>query len=103
MAEAVIERKDELQARVARILELAVQAGADQAEASMSVGRGLSVSVRMGALESLEHHQGRGLGLSVYINGCKGSASTSDLSDQALTDTVAAACAIARHTGQDHG
>ena len=84
-----------------RLLEMAVAAGADAAEASARLASGMDVSVRMGEVETLEHQRDRGIALSVYFGQRKGTASTSDFSDRALRDTVAAACRIARHTAED--
>ncbi len=86
---------------VADALRLAGQQGADSAAAAVSAGQALSVTVRLGEVETLEQHRSRGLGVTVYFGQRKGSASTSDWSPEALRDTVAAACAIARHTAED--
>ena len=75
--------------------------GATAAEAGLSVESGLSVTVRMGEVETIEHNRDRSLGLSVFIGKRKGSASTTDFSRQAIIDTVQAACDIARYTEED--
>ena len=75
--------------------------GADAAEADVNAGHGLSVNVRMGQVETIEHQRDKGLGVTVYMDGCKGSASTSDFSAKALESTVSAACTIARHASRD--
>ena len=49
-------------------------------------------------VETVEYQRDRGLGITVYFDQRKGSASSADLSNQAITDMVAKACAIARHT-----
>jgi PmbA protein len=84
-----------------RTLDLAREAGASMAEAAIGSGRGLSVTVRLGEVERVEHDSDHGLAVTVYFGQCKGTASTSDLSDRAVRDTVLAACAIARHTAPD--
>jgi PmbA protein len=86
---------------VADTLELARAGGATQAEAGLSVSQGLSVATRMGSVETIEHQQDNGLGISVYFDGHKGSASTSNLDPEAIRKTVEAACNIARYTSQD--
>ena len=91
----------ELAELVAQLLSEAQQRGASAAEAAVSYNHGLSVSVRMGEVETLEHHRSRGLGITVYFGQRKGSANTSDWKPQALRDTVAAACDIARYTEPD--
>ncbi len=86
-------------------LDTARAAGADAAEAGVSVDRGLSVNVRKGEVDTLEHHRDRGLAVTVYFGRCKGSASTGDFSEAAVRDAVESACAIARYTSDDpaHG
>jgi PmbA protein len=86
---------------VAETLELARASGATQAEAGLSVSQGLSVATRMGEVETIEHQQDNGLGISVYIEQHKGSASTSNLDPEAIRKTVEAACNIARYTSED--
>ena len=83
------------------ILKEARAQGASQAEAGVSVDSGLSLTVRLGEVETLEYQRDRGLGLTVYFGHRKGSASSSDLSPAALQDTVRAACSIARYTAED--
>jgi PmbA protein len=75
--------------------------GASQAEAGLGVASGLSVTVRMGEVETLEYQRDRGLGVTVYFGRRKGTATTADLSPAAVRDTVASACSIARLTAQD--
>ncbi|MFT5218550.1 MAG: PmbA protein [Planctomycetota bacterium] len=82
-------------------LKMAAAAGATQAEAGLSVSQGLSVATRMGSVETIEHQQDNGLGISVYIGQHKGSASTSNLDPEAIRKTVEAACNIARYTSED--
>jgi len=83
------------------ILSQARAQGASQAEAGVSVDSGLSLTVRLGEVETLEYQRDRGLGLTVYFGHRKGSASSADLSPAALADTVRAACSIARYTAED--
>jgi PmbA protein len=82
--------------------------GAAFAEAAVSISSGLSATVRMGEVETIEHNRDKGLGVTVYFpdhNGGeglrKGSASTTDLSADAVRETVKAACDIARYTSSD--
>ena len=90
-----------LSSLVADILAEAKQQGASAAEAGLSVDKGLSVNVRLGEVETIEYHRSQGLGVTVYFGQRKGSASSTDLSDQAIKETVAAACRIARHAAAD--
>jgi len=86
---------------VADTLKMALTSGATQAEAGLSVSQGLSVATRMGSVETIEHQQDNGLGISVYVGQHKGSASTSNLDPEAIRRTVEAACNIARYTSED--
>ncbi len=92
---------DRLKNLVAETLAMAQAAGATQAEAGLSVSQGLSVGSRMGEVETIEHQQDNGLGISVYFGRHKGSASTSNLDPDAIRSTVEAACNIARYTSED--
>src|SRR5690606_12162178 len=84
-----------------RLLARARALGASQAEVSCSEERGLSVNVRMGAVETVESTRDRGIAVTVYFGRRKGSASTADLREDSLAATVEQACAIARHTEDD--
>ena len=92
---------DEVKQAVAEVLAHAKQLGASTAEASMSRTKGLSVETRHGEVETVEFNQDGGLGISLYFGQRKGSASTADLSPQALRRTVEAAADIARYTSED--
>jgi PmbA protein len=92
---------NELKSVVASALAEARSSGASQAEADASLARGLSVTVRLGEVETIEFHRDRGLAVTVYFGQAKGSASTADLRPQAVRDMVQKACAIAKHTGAD--
>ncbi|MFA5984651.1 MAG: metalloprotease PmbA [Methylococcaceae bacterium] len=93
---------EHLKSIVQTLLDEAKTQGASAAEAGLSQENGLSVSVRLGEVETIEHHCDQGLGLSVYFGQRKGSASTSDLSLQSIKETVSAACSIARYTSEDN-
>jgi len=91
----------ELEDLVSSALDIAKKSGASAAEAGMSFGAGLNVTVRLAEVETLEYNRDRSLGITVYLDHKKGSASTSDWSQQALEDSVKAAVAIAKHAGED--
>lgn len=91
----------EVKEAVSQVLAHAKKLGATSAEASMSRTRGLSVETRHGEVETVEFNQDGGLGISLYFGQRKGSASTADLSPQALQRTVEAAADIARYTSED--
>ena len=90
---------------VDRIISEAKRQGADSVEASASGDQGLSVNVRRGDIETVEHTQERGFGVTVYRHTaegvCKGSASTADDRGEAIAETVRAACNIAKYTQPD--
>ena len=86
---------------VQHLLDEAKEQGASAAEAGLSQENGLSVSARLGEVETIEHHCGQGLGITVYFGQRKGSASTTDLSPESIKETVTAACSIARYTSED--
>jgi len=83
------------------VLKLAKNAGASSAECDVSFGTGQSVSVRKGETENIEYNRDKGVSVTVYFGQQKGNASSSDLSAQALKDTVQAACDIAKFTAKD--
>jgi len=97
----LIEQLDQVKNRVAKVLELAKSLGADGAEVAMSRQQGLSVGTRLGEVENVEFTNDGALGITVYQGGRKGSASTADLSEKALTQTVEAAVNIAKYTSVD--
>ncbi len=82
-------------------LEEARRQGATQCEADASMSQGLSVSVRLGEVDTVEYQRDRGLAVTVYFGKRKGSASTADLAAAAVRETVEKACAIARYTAED--
>ena len=83
------------------VLNLAKVAGASSAETEVSFGTGQNVSVRLGEVENIEYNRDKGFSVTVYFGQQKGHASSSDLSSQALKDTVEAACNIAKYTAKD--
>jgi len=97
----LIEQLEQVKSRVAKVLELASSLGADGAEVAMSRQQGLSVGTRLGEVENVEFTNDGALGITVYQEGRKGSASTADLSEKALTQAVEAAVNIAKYTSVD--
>ncbi|MDT4289968.1 metalloprotease PmbA [Methylomonas sp. MO1] len=86
---------------VQQLLDEAKHQGASAAEAAFSVDNGLSVSARLGEVETVEYHCDQGIGVTVYFGQKKGSASTNDISSDSLKETVKAACSIARYASDD--
>jgi PmbA protein len=90
-----------LKEHVEQVLSLARELGATDAEASASFSSGLSVTVRMRDVETLEYHRDQGIGLTVYFGQRKGSASTTDLGSDALEESVRRACGLAKYAAED--
>jgi PmbA protein len=86
---------------VQQLLDEAKHQGASAAEAAFSVDNGLSVSARLGEVETVEFHCDQGIGVTVYFGQQKGTASTNDVSPESLKETVQAACSIARYASAD--
>ena len=84
-----------------QLLDIASELGATDASAEVSEQSGLSVSVRMGQLETIERTRDRGAAVTVYKGHRRGHASTSDLSEPALRATVQRALDIAHYTAED--
>ncbi|WP_091989232.1 metalloprotease PmbA [Pseudoalteromonas denitrificans] len=97
----IFKQISEVETAVAQVLEKAKKLGATSAEAAMSSTSGLSVSTRLGEVETIEFNQDGALGISVYVGNRKGSASTSDLSPKALDLVVTKAIEIAKYTSED--
>ena len=97
----VTEKTERLKEVVSALISEAGQLGASAAEAGMSMEQGLSVTARLGEVETVERHQEQGLGLTVYFGQRKGSASTTDFSPDAIRETAEAACRIAKLASED--
>lgn len=98
---SIVAERPRLEALVQHILDEARRQGASAAEVGVSAERGLSLSVRMGEVETVEFTRSGGFGITVYSGQAKGHASTSDTRPEAIRDAVAAALEIARHTSPD--
>ena len=92
---------EKLQSLVQFCLDEANKQGATSAEASVNIENGLSVTARLGEVETLEHHNDHGLAVTVYVNHKKGASSTTNLELDSLKDAVTAACNIAKFTQDD--
>jgi PmbA protein len=75
--------------------------GATAAETEVSESIGQSVTVRQREVETIEYTRDKGLSLTVYIGQQRGHASSTDLSPQAISDTIDKALTIARFTAAD--
>ena len=96
---------DVLQRRLAEVAEIALAEaagrGATVAEAALGQGQGMSVTVRNGEVETVEHNRDKSLAVTVYFGHRSGSADTTDFSAPAIRRSVASACNIARFTEED--
>lgn len=105
---AIIAQSDDSLAQLDRLAELAQDvvhrcraAGASDVEVGASFDTGLSVNVRLGEVETIEHNRDRAFGVTVYFGQRKGSASTADLAPDSIAKTIEQACAIAKFTEAD--
>ncbi|MER2472536.1 metalloprotease PmbA [Photorhabdus laumondii] len=100
ITDQIAEQRKQLENAVSQALELA-KAGCDAAEVAVNKTTGISVSTRFGEIENVEFNSDGALGITVYHQQRKGSASSTDLSPDAIARTVQAAVDIARYTSQD--
>jgi PmbA protein len=92
---------DQARDRVHDAIARARKAGADAADATLSSGESLSVSVRLGALEDVGRAEHEELGLRVFVGRRSASISATDLSPAALDDLANRAVAMAREAPED--
>ncbi|MCB1757001.1 MAG: metalloprotease PmbA [Gammaproteobacteria bacterium] len=90
-----------LEALGALALDEAARLGASSAELAASLEEGLSVKARLGEVDTVEHNRDKSMGITVYFGHRQASASSSDFTEDAVRETVAAACGIAKHTSED--
>lgn len=93
--------RESLDGLAAQVLALAKTAGASAAETEVTEGSGLTLAVRHGEIETIEHNRDKGIGVTVYLGQRRGHASSSDFSADALARTVDKALSIARYTAED--
>ena len=79
----------------------ALDAGATDAECTISEGDEFSVSVRMREVETLKEAGSRGAGLRVLIGRCMGASYTSDLTPEGIRKMVGSAVDLASLTTED--
>lgn len=82
-------------------LDYAKSQGMDQADISLHSGTGVSVSARQQSLETVEKHNDAQAVVSVYKNHKTGSASSADMSEAGIRNSIDAAISIAKFTGAD--
>jgi PmbA protein len=101
VAETFVLGQPQLEELVEQALAEAVAQGVDQAEVSATHDLGISATARLREVENLEYTNDRGIGITVYRDQRKGSASTSDLTPAAIREAVSKACTFATLTAQD--
>ncbi|MDO6686865.1 MULTISPECIES: metalloprotease PmbA [unclassified Agarivorans] len=97
----VSQELSQLKQAVEFAIQEAKQLGADESEVSISKQTGICVATRDQEVETLEFNHDGALGIAVYTANCKGSASTSDLSPEAIKNAVKAAYDISKFTSAD--
>ena len=80
----------------AALLEAALRAGADAADALAAAEDSIAIEVREGALEHAERSEGKEIGLRVLVGQKQASISSSDLRADAITEMAERAVAMAR-------
>lgn len=98
---SVLKSTEELQEIMDRVLKLAKSKGADEATVAINHDTGFSVDLRMGSVETVAFSEDQGMSINVYIGNSKGSASSSDISKEALNNMVQAAIEIASVSADD--
>jgi PmbA protein len=89
------------EARAADLVERAVRAGADAADALYMGESSTGIQVRLGALEDVERSEGEEIGLRFFLGRRSASVSSSDLSEEAMAALVDRAAAMAREAPED--
>lgn len=93
--------RDRLKQLSEMMVDLALKAGAQQADAMAVEGRSVSIDVRAGALEQAERAEGSEIGLRVLIGGRQAAVSSSDHSPEAIAAMAERAVAMAREAPVD--
>jgi len=70
-------------------------------EISVAESSGVSTSVRLGEVETLQYHLDTSFDINVYFGQNKGHASSVDLSEKSLQKAIESACLIAKYTQED--
>jgi PmbA protein len=91
----------DLQGVTTRLIEAALRAGADSADAMAMQGSSVSVDIRGGKLERAERSEGVDIGLRVLIGHRQACVSASDLSDRVIGELAERAVAMAREAPED--
>ena len=82
-------------------IELIKQQKVSDFEISVGKSSGVSTSVRLSNVETLQYHLDTSFNVSVYIGKNKGQATSVDLSKASLKNAIESACLIAKYTQED--
>jgi PmbA protein len=91
----------EAQDRAQTLIEQAVKAGADAADAIYVCDAATQVQIRLGALEDVERSEGQEIGLRVFIGQRSATVSSSDMTPAILSTLVGRALDMAREAPED--
>ncbi|CAM8636601.1 TldD Predicted Zn-dependent proteases and their inactivated homologs [Burkholderiales bacterium] len=91
----------QLESAAQTLLQMAREQGASDASVEVSEHSGLSVTARMGQLETIERTRDRAASITVYKGHRKGHATSADLREDALLETVRRAADLASFTAED--
>ncbi|HEX4182325.1 MAG TPA: TldD/PmbA family protein [Caulobacteraceae bacterium] len=83
------------------VVESALKAGADAAEAVLAERQSLSITVRMDKLEEVEREEARDLGVRVFVGRRQAAVSSSDMSPDARARLIERVVAMARLAPED--
>ena len=82
-------------------IELIKQQKVSDFELSIGKSSGVSTTVRLSNVETLQYHLDTSFNVSVYIGKNKGQATSVDLSKASLKNAIESACLIAKYTQED--
>ena len=82
-------------------IELIKQQKVSDFEISLGKSSGVSTTVRLSNVETLQYHLDTSFNVSVYIGKNKGQATSADLSKASLKNAIDSACLIAKYTQED--
>lgn len=94
-------KENEFEQLLTDVITKAKKMGASAAEADICTGNGFTVNVRHSAAETIEHNQGKELGVTVYFGKRTGTAITSAFTPSAIQLLLEKACHIAKFVHDD--
>jgi PmbA protein len=84
-----------------QLVKKCMKLGADEAEVYIESGRGLSIEVRNGEIETVQEAGAHGVGFRVFVQKRMAFSSCNDFSDKALEATIQSAVRFAKNTTPD--